>query len=165
MKEKKLLEVGVQELRKRTADLQTSELIQLLSRLMRFKRENKELVAYELFVRDQPEVWFSEIRESFNSELETMNTSHPYFMKKTMRKLIRRAKTYARYAGDPAIESELFCGLLEVFNEHHLHVHPSDIVRKIYYDTFTRLEKNISKLHEDLQYDFERRLADLSGRD
>jgi hypothetical protein len=94
-----------------------------------------------------------------------MNTTHPYFIKKTLRKLIRRARSYARYAGDPAIEAELFCTLLEVFNEYHIHDHPSEILRKIYNDIYLRLGKIIAKLHEDLQYDFERRLVGLSFND
>ena len=162
MKEQGLLKTGIHELRVKTNDLSVESLHRLLTRLMRFKRENKELVAFELFIRAEPENWFADIREECNVTLNEMNTSHPYFMRKTMRKLIRTLKTYARYAGDPAIEAELLCILLEAFHQKHLHEHTAEKIRKIVTDTQVRLQKMISKLHDDLQYDFIRRLADIS---
>jgi hypothetical protein len=162
MKEQGLLKTGIHEIRVKTNELSVESMHRLLTRLMRFKRENKELVAFELFVRDEPEAWFADIRKECHATLDDMNTSHPYFMKKTLRKLIRTVKTYARYAGDPAIEAELLCILLEAFHQRRLHEHTADKIQKIVTDTQVRLQKIIAKLHDDLQYDFIRRLANLS---
>nr|MCH9659401.1 hypothetical protein [Bacteroidota bacterium] len=74
------------------------ELVALCLRLSRFKKENKELLTYLLFEADHEESYVAEVKDLITEGFSNINTSSFYYVKKSIRKILRETKKYIRYS-------------------------------------------------------------------
>jgi hypothetical protein len=102
--------------------------------------------------------------ESVKREIEelfaTINRSHLYFAKKTLRKIIRIINKYCRYSTVKQTEVELrlyFCSSL--FNS-GISLY-NTAINNIYQGQLKKINTVLATLHEDLQYDYYRELEKL----
>ena len=147
-----------QELSNRPAD----ELLEVCLRLSKFKKENKELLTYLLFEESNESAYIENIKGEIELEFEQMNKKSYYFIKKSVRKILRNVKKYIRYSKKKETEVELliyFCSELKKMS-------PSIDKDTALYNIFKRqiwsVSKTISYLHEDLQHDYEMELNALT---
>lgn len=146
-----------EELRYRTKE----ELLEYCLRMARFKKENKELFTYLLFDRGDEQEYIEKVKGEIQKGFSEINTTRYYFVKKTVRRILKETKKYIRYSGIKETEVELliyFCQQLQ-------NVKPSYKRDKVLKNTFDRqllqIEKKVETLHEDLQYDYGLALDDL----
>ena len=83
------------------------DITQLCLRLARFKKENKELLTYLLFESDSEEGYIETVKEEVDQMFTEINTNSYFYIKKSVRKILRTIKKYIRYSGDKATEVEL----------------------------------------------------------
>ena len=96
--------------------LPAGRLVELCLRLVRFKKENKELVTYLLFEADNLPLYIETVKKQLDESFSLVNTSSIYFIKKSIRKIIRHTNKFIRYTGDKQAEIELllyFCNKLK----------------------------------------------------
>lgn len=146
---------SIREIKKELSYRSPSEMVDLVLRLSKFKKENKELLSYLLYESHNEAAFIEGIKKEITEEFELINTSSYYFIKKSVRKILRRTKTYIRYSKKKETEVELlifFCSTLK-------NMEPSMQYNVSLYNIYLRqiesIKKAISTLHEDLQYDFE----------
>ena len=138
-----------------------AELVELCLRLSKFKKENKELLTYLLYESHNEAAFIQGIKDEIDEQFIQINTSSYYFIKKSVRKILRRVKTYIRYSKKKETEVELliyFCSVLKSMSppmQDHVSLH------NIYLRQIISIKKAISTLHEDLQYDFQEELKML----
>ena len=77
-----------QELKIRSRD----ELIELCLNLSKFKKENKELLTYLLFEADDENYFIRGIKEEIKTQFEQVNRKSYYYVKKSIRKILRNTK-------------------------------------------------------------------------
>lgn len=141
--------------------LSAETLQQMLLRLARFKAENKELLTYLLFESNNEAAFVEEaIREMDEQFLEIRNTSG-YIIRKQLRKIIKHMLKHIRYSGEPETEARLRLHFCMKMHERGLHQNRSTTIRNMYTSQRTYTENTIQKMHEDLQYEFEKELAKL----
>jgi len=140
------------------------ELEQLCLRLARFKKENKELLTYLLYEAEDEAGYIEHIKEFISEKFEEINTSSYYFIKKSVRKILRETKKYIRYSLKTETEVELllyFCDQLSIFE-------PSIKQNRTLMNLIDRqmqlIKKKIGSLHEDLQFDYLQELAEIDVR-
>ena len=153
---------SVNELKKELITKTPAKLVELCVRLARFKKENKELLTYLLFEAHDLDGYISSVKKVMDSQLETVNKSNVYFVKKTLRKILRTTNKFIRYTGSAIAETELriyFCVLVRSMN---INTRKHQVIWNIYQNQIKKINKSISALHEDLQYDYNRELAKLS---
>lgn len=134
--------------------LEPQELLELIQRLVRFKKENKELLSYLLYSRGNEEEFIDEIKKEINLEFRQINTHSYYFMKKSMRKILRNIKKYSRYSAKKETETELILYFLKKMDSFKPSIHKNKTLQNLFERQLALAEKNLEKLHEDLQYDF-----------
>lgn len=130
------------------------ELMQLVLRLSKFKKENKELLTYLLFEAQDESNYIAETIKELDDAFEQVNTATYYFIKKGFRKILRQIKAYIRYSGKKETEAALllyFCRKLKDFRPN---VFKSRLITNMYERQLQMAENAIGKLHEDLQYDY-----------
>ena len=137
------------------------ELEALCLRLARFKKENKELLTYLLFEADHEESYVAEVKDHISEQFEEINTSKFYYVKKSIRKILRETKKYIRYS--PVKETEValllhFCKTMIHFNSS---IKRSKTMMALYERQIALIEKKIDGLHEDLRMDYESELHAL----
>lgn len=139
-----------------------SELIEIIIRLSKFKKENKELLSYLVFETDNEEGYINDIKYEVDNLFNEMNCDSFFYMKKTIRKILKLIKTYTRYSNVKETEIELllyFCYKLKLVKPN---IFDNQIITNLYYREINSIKIKIKKLHPDLQYDFSVRLNNLT---
>lgn len=144
---------SAKEIRDELKHLEREELLEIVQRLSRFKKENKELLTYLLFQTLDEEKFKADIKAEMDREFSEINRSSYYFMKKSMRKILRNVKKYSRYSGKKETETELLIYFLQKMNDFKPSVHRNKTLQNLFERQLTLVNKNMEKLHEDLQYD------------
>jgi hypothetical protein len=148
------------------ADLQTrsrEELTELCLSLSKFKKENKELLTYLLFEASDENYFIQGIKEEIITQFEQVNRKSYYYVKKSIRKILRNTKKNIRYSKKKQTEVELilfFCKILKDFSPS---ITKSIPLTNIFEREIQRIKKIILTLDPDLQYDYGIEIDDLQG--
>ncbi len=137
------------------------ELMELCLRLSRFKKENKELLTYLLFEYSDEEGYIESIKTAMDKEFDTINTDSYFYIRKSIRKILRLIKKYIRYSQNKETEVELllyFCKRLKDFEPS---INKSKALVNLYNRNIDFINKKVALLHEDLQYDYQLELESL----
>lgn len=151
----------VKELKQELGIRSHKELLELCLRLSKFKKENKELLTYLLYEASDEPGYIENVKSEIEQWFTEINTSSYYYIKKSVRKILRNIKKYIRYSKKRETEVELlmyFCSELKQMSppmEKNLALH------NIYKRQLEVIKKSIATLHEDLQYDYELELEQL----
>ncbi|UZH54038.1 hypothetical protein JRG66_08450 [Salinimicrobium tongyeongense] len=137
------------------------ELLQIVLRLSRFKKENKELLTYLLFEAQDEEEYKLKVKTEMDSEFAAINRSNAYYTKKGIRKILKNVKKYSRYSGEKETEVELLIYFLQKMNDFKPAIRRNKILKSLYERQLDLAKKNMEKLHEDLQYDLNLELDKL----
>ena len=154
---------GVKEIKE---DLQTrsrEELTELCLSLSKFKKENKELLTYLLFEASDENYFIQGIKEEIITQFEQVNRKSYYYVKKSIRKILRNTKKNIRYSKKKQTEVELilfFCKILKDFTPS---ITKSIPLTNIFEREIQRIKKIILTLDPDLQYDYGIEIDDLQG--
>ena len=148
-------------IKKELQHLSKEDLLQLCLRLGRFKKENKELLTYLLFQAHDEESYIESIKETLDEFFKVMNTDSYFYMKKTIRKILRQIKTFSRYSITKTTEVELLIYFCQQLNELKPNIHRNRTLDNLYKRQIISIEKKITGFHEDLQYDYRLQLEEL----
>lgn len=149
----------VAEIRQELKHLSAAELIELLQRLARFKKENKELLTYLLFEAHDETAFIESVKQLMDEGFSALNTGQVYLAKKTIRKVLRLANKFIRFSGSAAVEAELlihFCNLLRASG---IRIDRYPVLQHLYDNQRAKAIKAIDSLHEDLQFELRRALG------
>jgi len=138
------------------------ELINLCLRLSRFKKENKELLTYLLFEANNESGYIESIKKEIDEQFELININSYFYIKKSIRKILRNIKKYIRYSLKKETEVELllyFCIKLKTFKPS---INRNVTLTNIYNRQLEFIKKKITALHEDLQYDYQLEIDSLT---
>lgn len=137
------------------------ELLEFCLRLAKFKKENKELLTYVLFDSTDEDDYVAKVKQDIQSQFEAINLRNYYFIKKSVRKILKEVKKYIRYSGKKETEVELllfFCFQLKGLRPDYK---GSPVLKNTFNRQVAQIEKRLSGLHEDLQYDYAEDLREL----
>lgn len=153
--------VNLPEIKKELNMLSSAELQQLCLRLARFKKENKELLTYLLFESQSETGYIQTVKDFMDDEFEVINTNNFYYIKKSIRKILRNVKKFIRYSQKKETEVELLIYFCEKLRDFKPSIQRSNQLQNMYHRQILLAKKTISKLHEDLQYDYNLMLEDV----
>ncbi len=150
--------ITINELKKELEKRSGAEITKYCLRLCRFKKENKELLGFLLFEGDDIPAFVQDRRVTIINMFTEVNTSHVFYAKKTIRKILRYINKYIRIAGNKQVEAELliqFClSLRKVYPSYYRNRQLNNLFKNQQKKIFTA----ISSLHPDLQYDLGKEL-------
>lgn len=144
---------GLQDIKKEIQHLSPLQIAELCLRLARYKKENKELLAYLLFEADNEQAYMEKVK----AEAGFMFSQLPvrsYDAAKSMRKILRLLGKYTKFTGSKEVEIDLllnFCNNYIHYTDRKVSYKP---LRMILSRQMLKIRTLIGKLHEDLQYDY-----------
>jgi hypothetical protein len=144
---------GLQDIKKELQHLSGLQVAELCLRLARHKKENKELLAYLLFEADNDTAFIEKVK----AEAGFMFSQLPvrsYEAAKYLRKILRLISKYTKFMASKEAEIDLllnFCTNYIQYADRRTAYKP---LRLILVRQVEKIRTAISKLHEDLQYDF-----------
>tara|TARA_R110002050_G_scaffold294815_2_gene452999 strand:- start:226 stop:705 length:480 start_codon:yes stop_codon:yes gene_type:complete len=139
----------------------TQELLELCLRLSKFKKENKELLTYLLFESADEAAFIESIKEKVDAEFEAINTKTFFYIKKSVRKILRELKKFIRYSQNKETEVELLIYFVEKLSDFRPSIKRNTTLSNLYTRQIEYISKKVEKLHEDLQYDYKLELEEL----
>lgn len=148
-------------IRKELSHRSHDDIMQLCLRLARFKKENKELLTYLLFEADNEERYISSIKAEIDEHFENINRASYFYIKKSVRKILRNIKKYARYSLKKETEVELLLYFCEKLIDFKPTIKRNVTLTNILNRQLTFIKKITNTLHEDLQYDYNQKLIAL----
>lgn len=149
---------GIHELKQELQAITHAQLVEMCLRLARFKKENKELLTYLLFEAHDLEAYITAVKAHIDEEFLTVPVNSLYFMKKSLRKVLKAVNKYIRYTGSKQVETELLIYFCQKIKDTGVAIQSSTVLHNLYKQQFSKAEKAIASQHEDLQYDYKRAL-------
>ena len=150
-----------QEIKQELKTLKPAELIELSLRLARFKKENKELLTYLLFEAGDEQSFIKSVKDEIEVSFGTINLSHLYFAKKTLRKIVRIINKYCRYSPHKQTEIELRIFFCQQLVSSGIPITRNAVISNIYDGQMKKINALLATLHEDLQHDYKRDIKEL----
>ena len=137
------------------------ELQNLLLRLIKYKKENKEMLSYLLFESENEDSYIVAVKKQIDEDFSKINYDSLYFAKKTIRKVLRTTNKHIKYSGIKQTEIELLMYFCWKIKDSKIPLKNSRALYNIYNRQLDKIKIAISKLHEDLQYDYNLELEEL----
>lgn len=137
------------------------DVVELCSRLARFKKENKELLTYLLFESHNEEGYIESVKCYMDEQFELINKASYFYIRKSARKILTNTKKYIRYSQNKETEVALllyFCQKLKAFSPS---IKYSVQLQNMYNRQLLLIKKLVATFHDDLQYDYNLMLEDL----
>jgi hypothetical protein len=151
----------IAEIKQELTNTSPVKLAELCLRLARFKKENKELLTYLLFEAHDIAAYIESVKNEISLQFQEINKSNVYFVKKTLRKILRITNKYTRYSGLATTEIELliyFCNCMKALD---IPINSNPVLNNIYHNQLKKIHKAMATIHEDLQYDYRREIDQL----
>ena len=143
---------GLQDIKKEIQHLPPEQITELCLRLARYKKENKELMAYLLFEADNETAFLEKVKAEAGFMFSQLPV-HSYNAAKSMRKILRLLSKYTKFTGSKEAEIDLlmnFCNNYINYTDRKVLYKP---LRLILIRQVIKIRVLIAKLHEDLQFD------------
>ena len=144
----------IHELKNELTELPADRLAELCIRLAKFKKENKELLTYLLFESFDEQAYVENIKTAIRDEFDAINRSSLYFVKKSLRKILRTINKYIRYTGSAETEVKLLLFFCNTLKDSGIPIKRNAVIQNIYDNQLKKIAKAIASMHEDLQYEY-----------
>src|SRR5574339_1108272 len=131
----------INELKQELVNTPAPTLVDLCLRLARFKKENKELLTYLLFEAHDTSEYIRSVKEEMAVQFAAINKSNVYYVKKTLRKVLRSAKKYIRYSGLAVVEVELLIYFCESLKALTIQIDKNPVLFNIYQNQLRNIKK------------------------
>ncbi len=153
---------SVKEIKNELNNRSAQELQILCLQLSKFKKENKELLTYLLFEAQDEMSYIKEVKSLIEDQFSEINTSSFYFIKKSVRKILRNVKKYIRYSKKKETEIELLVHFCLTLKNAKPSIESNTTLMNLYTRQVNIIHKGISALHEDQQFDYEQEIEALN---
>ena len=153
----------INELKQELLNESPTKLAELCIRLARFKKENKELLTYLLFEAYDTTTYIASVKQEMDIQFETINKSNVYFVKKTLRKILRITNKFIRYSSSALVETELLIHFCSTVKELGSAINNNPVISNIYQNQLKKINRTIAAMHEDLQYDYIKEVKNLTA--
>jgi hypothetical protein len=153
---------GLQDIKKEIQHLSSIQTAELILRLARYKKENKELLAYLLFEAANEQAFIEKIKAEVGFMFSQL-PAQSYNAAKYLRKILRLITKYTKFISSKQAEIDLllnFCYNYIEYTERKTSYKP---LRLILVRQVIKIKTMIGKLHEDLQFDYNESYNTLLG--
>ena len=143
--------------------LSEKELIALITDLSKFNTDNKLFLYFQLYERDNPQLFLEMVQEELAYEFQNGNTRNYHYAKKSAQTIRRKLNKYLKFNKDKLIRIELIVRFCEMLSQYGYLTFRHPVIENLYALQIGKIEKLLSGLHEDLQYDYQHKIKELKG--
>ena len=145
---------SVNEIKEELSHLSQKDLLAFCVRLVKYKKDNKELMNFLLFQSDNPALYLQQVKDEITELFKEINSSNLYFAKKSLRKILRITNKYIKHTGAGQVEIELLVHYCSTLQSSGIPFKKSAALNNLYLAQVKKIDKALGTLHEDLQYDY-----------
>ena len=136
---------------------------ELCMRLAKYKKENKELLTYLLYEADNEQAYIAAIKE----DVDTLFTELPanknlYYVKKSLRKILRIVNRHIKYSSSKSTEIELRVYFCKGVRNARIRLDEGTVLYNLYQQQVKTIRATVNALPDDLQFDYHNDLEQIS---
>ncbi len=152
----------IHEIKKELEHRDADAMLLLLLRLAKFKNDNKELLTYLLYEAEDEAGFVAHVKADVDDLFDALDAGNNlYYLKKSIRKILRIVNKQVRYSGNKQTEVELrvhFCSRLQ---NSGIKFQKNPVLVNMYAQQLKKIHAALLKLPEDIQFDFKRAVDQL----
>jgi hypothetical protein len=152
---------SLSELKKELKNTDPVLLVEICLRLVKYKKENKELLTYLLFDADHEPGYVDGVKAIITESFEETDMGNLYRAAKAVRKILRLTNKYIKYSGEKSTEASLLIHYLDSLLGSGIRIKRSTALTNLYQRQVEKLGTVLSKMHEDLRGDYQEDLERL----
>lgn len=152
---------SISTLKKELNSLPAGDVMEICLKLIKYKKENKELVSYLLFDANDESGYIKSIKLEIDEQFTEINLNHIYFAKKSIRKILKITNKYIKYSGHKQTEVELLIHFCSKLKNSGISIRSSNSLNNLYINQVRKIYTALNSLHEDLQHDYLEELNQL----
>lgn len=146
---------GISDLKKELKALQPKDLVELCLRLAKYKKDNKELIGFLLFEAHDKPAFVESLKLEIKENIGLIDKgSNLYYVKKSLRKILRQIVKYCKYLDDKALAADLHIYFCLQLKQSGIPYKKSQLLLNMYEQELKKIHLLIATLHEDLQADY-----------
>jgi hypothetical protein len=152
---------SISEIKHELSNTSQKELLELCLRVIKYKKENKELLTYLLFEAHDLHGYTQNIKKEMDEQFSEINQSNLYFAKKSLRKILKITNKYIKYTASKETEAELLIYFCSKLKDSGIRIKKSAALTNLYNNQVKKIKAVIETLHEDLQHDYSKQIEPL----
>lgn len=150
---------SINEIKKELQTRDSKSLLELCMRLAKYKKENKELITYLLYEADDEQGYIAYVKEDMDVLFDELpSRTNLYYVKKSLRKILRFANKQIKYSGIKQTELELRIYFCTKIIEAKIPLRDGTVLYNLYQQQLKKIYAIVLKLPEDLQLDYQREI-------
>ena len=153
---------SLSELKLELITLPPKTVLELCLRLVKFKKENKELLSFLLFKAHNEEGYVQDIKKEIDDGFWNLSRGSMYIIKKGLRKILRSITKYSKHTGSKQAEVEMLLHFCQKVKESGIKIYKSAALTNLYAQQLKKIHEAFESLHEDLLYDYKKQLSALT---
>ncbi|MCC7298411.1 MAG: hypothetical protein IT244_08770 [Bacteroidia bacterium] len=134
-----------------------------IMRLAKYKKENKEFLSFLLFMSGDLQQYIKDVKHQIEVGFGSLNTGSTYISVKGIRKILKLANKHIKFSGDKVVETEVLIWFCYQLKNSHIRLASSSVLKNMYDRQMQRIYRSMELLHEDIQADYRKEIADLEG--
>ncbi len=141
--------------------LSHKELVSIVTSMVKFRKENKELITYLLF-DSKDEAGF--VRSTIAEIDEAMSSINRFNAKQQIKhicKVLRLIRKAIKISGKHDTAVQLLLHFCKIFKEKNIPIYRFKGLNLIWDRCLSQIETELTKVHEDLRYDYNYELSQL----
>lgn len=153
---------SIHDIKKELQQLPDKRLIEIVTTLARYKKDNKEYLNYLLYYADSNDAYINEIIVEVDTQFDAIDVkANLYFVKKSLRKILRIITRYSRYIDDKQVTTRLLIYFCRKLKESGIPYENSKMIVNMYQQQLKKINTMVDGLHEDFKHDFKMDIESL----
>ncbi|MEO6305424.1 MAG: hypothetical protein ABIP51_19840 [Bacteroidia bacterium] len=146
---------GLSDIKKELEHLQQKELLELCISLAKYKKDNKEYLGFLLFESHDKLQFMKEVKNEIDAHFEEVKLqANLYYVKKSLRKLLRIITKYTKYVDDKGLSAEMHIYFCLKLKNSGIPYHKSQMLVNLMDGQIKKINTLMTTLHPDLQNDY-----------
>ncbi len=149
------------QIKKELSYLTDKELVEIITDLSKFSRDNKAYLFFKLNAETQPNLFVEMVQEELTNEFDKARDGNYFYAKKSAQKIRRQMNKLLKLTKNKAQQVEVILFFCEQMKEREYLAYRHPVLENLFEVQLSKANKLILGLHEDLQYDYQGRLEEL----
>lgn len=149
---------SIHDIKKDLEKCDKKELLAYCLRLAKYKKENKELLGFLLFEADDITRYIENVKQETDTFFHEINKANIYYIKKSVRKILRNINKHIRFAASKQAEAEWLIHFCNCFQTYSIPIKKSRQLLNLFDSQIKKIDAALSSLHPDLQYDLRKQI-------
>lgn len=149
---------SISEIKQELTNASPKELLEVCLRVIKYKKENKELLSFLLFEAHDLPTYIENIKTEMDEQFMQVNQSNLYFAKKSLRKILRTTNKFIKYTTSKEAEVELLIYYCNKIKTSGIQINKSAALTNLYNNQIKKIKGIVETMHEDLQHDYNKEI-------